>query len=372
MPRAKLKGGSGGQLDTRDLSTRRLINQQIAGTGFTSVQALVGWMGAVQAQDYAMAKWALGTRLPGSTDGSVEQAIDKGEIIRTHVLRPTWHFVSAQDVYWMLELTGPRIRARLTPREKYLGLAPAMIARSNAVIERALRDGQHLTRDELVAELKRNKLPTTEYRDGHLIGRAELEGIICSGATKDKKPTYALLSERVPNKQVPGPEEALARLAHKYFSSHGPATIHDFAWWSGLPVSEARRALELTDSEFNCATYDGVTYWFPDSSAGLPNKSQSVHVLPAFDEYIVSYQDRRAVLMRVGDKNAVTAGGVFRPIIVVDGQVTGIWKRQIEKERVTVKLDFFDAPGKATIRLIEKAFAPFARFVGKPEVEFIT
>jgi hypothetical protein len=366
MPRAKLNGRKL-SFDADAIPARRLVNQHIAGTRFETARELVAFMGAVQAQDYAMAKWALGARLPGSTDDLIDEAIDKGEIIRTHVMRPTWHFVPAEDVYWMLDLTARHIRATTSSRERQLGLTADMFTKSNVVIEKALRDGRHLTREELSALLGEAKLPTDDYRNMHLIDRAELDGIICSGANRGKKRTYALLSERVPKKKVLDREEALGTLAQRYFSSHGPATVHDFAWWSGLPVTEARRALELTGSTFVSETVEGKTFWLSNSSR--PRKRNSIYVLPAFDEYIVAYQDKSSVLALVNDKRAISDGGVFRPIIVVNGQVTGIWKRAIEKDKVVVETEYFDAPDEATDALIKKAFLPFARFVGKKEVE---
>ena len=228
-----------------DIAKIRLINQQIAGTKFKSIKDMVGWMGAMQAQDYAMAKWAVGVRLPNLTDQAVENAINNGEIIRTHLLRPTWHLVSADDIYWALELTAPRIMDSLKSRHTELGLSETILTKSNTIMEKALMGGKHLTREELMDELEKAKIPTDDNRLSHLLLWAELNGIVCSGAIKGGKQTHALLEERVSKTKSMTKEEALANLAKKYFTSHGPAALQDFAWWSGLSVGDAKSALEM-------------------------------------------------------------------------------------------------------------------------------
>ncbi|HCT30673.1 MAG TPA: hypothetical protein DIW31_08030 [Bacteroidales bacterium] len=202
-----------------DISNIRLINQQVTATKFKTAKDIVGWMGAMQAQDYAMSKWAIGTRLPSSTIKMVEEAIDKGEIIRTHLLRPTWHIVSADDIYWLLELTAPKIKASLRTRHKGLGLTESIIAKCNTLIHEALVGGKYLTREELVVILQNAKIATNENRTSHIMLSAELDGIVCSGATKGKKQTYALLKERVPKPKSLTREQALEKIARRYFTS---------------------------------------------------------------------------------------------------------------------------------------------------------
>jgi hypothetical protein len=299
------------------LANLRLINQLIVKNGLVNPKGVADWMGALQAQDYGMAKWAIGLRLQNSTDKQVETAIDHAEIIRTHVLRPTWHFVSADNVYWMHELTSPHIKASLKFRHRQLGLSESILKKSNKTIENALSGGKHLTREELILELKKVKIPLTENRASHLLLWAELEGITCSGATKGGKQTYAILEEWVPKKKDWTHEEALANLASKYFSSHGPATLNDFTWWSGLSVHEARCALESTGSKFASKEIDGKTYWFTEINS-LPGINQEeVYCLPAYDEFLIGYEDRTAVLTYEEFKKTVSNNGIFRPTIIV-------------------------------------------------------
>ena len=352
-------------MNLTDIAKIRLISQQIAGTKFKTAKDIVAWMGAMQAQDYAMVKWAIGVRLPNATDRVLETAIDNGEIIRTHLLRPTWHLVSADDIYWMLELTAPQIKASLKSRHNELELSEAIFTKSNASIEKALRDGKQLTREELIAKLGKAKIATDDNRSSHLLLRAELDGIVCSGATKGGKQTCALLAARVPKTKPLTKEEALAKLAKKYFTSHCPATLQDFVWWSGLSVGEAKHALEMIKADFVSETIDAQTYWLADFFSIPKAGKESVYLLPAFDEFIISYKDRSASLPFENHNKTISNNGIFRPVIVVNGQVTGIWKRTIKKDQVMVETEFFKQPNKATKSLVEKAAIQFGDFLEK-------
>jgi hypothetical protein len=342
----------------------RLINQQIVRSKCETAKDVVDWMGAMQAQDYAMAKWAIGVRLPEATDRLVETALDNGEIIRTHMLRPTWHFISADDIYWMLALRGAGIKAAIRPRAKQLGLTEEIVAKSNQIMERAMRGGKSLTREEILSYLIKAGIPVDENRASHLLMWAELDGVICSGATKGKKVTYALLEERVLKTDLPSREEALARLAKKYFSSHGPATVKDFTWWSGLSAREASHAFELVKLNLNPETIYGQTFWSLHTPPLPPAVKDMAILLPAFDEFIISYTDREAALPLENFSMSVSSNGIFRPIIVVNGQVTGIWKRTIQKGKVLVETNFFQPPEKTTLALIEEAARKYGNFLG--------
>ncbi len=357
-------------MNLTELANLRLINQLIVRKGFSAPKDVTSWMGGMQAQDYGMAKWAIGLRLQNFTDKQVETAIDNGEIIRIHVLRPTWHFISADDVYWMLELTSPHIKATIKSRHTQLGLSESILSKSNRIIENALRGGKQLTREELVLELGRAKILLTENRASHLFVWAELEGIVCSGATKGGKQTYAMLDERVPKRKSWTHEEALANLARKYFSSHGPATLSDFVWWSGLSVHEARHALESAGSELELEEINGQTYWFKQISSFPKVDPEDVYLLPAYDEFLIGYADRSAVLHDKDFKKTVSNNGIFRPTIVVNGQIVGIWKRAIKKEKVIVETEYFNRIGTPIRYKIEKALLHYGDYLGK-QIEVI-
>lgn len=344
----------------------RLLNQQVLSQNFKTPKELVGWMGAMQAQDYQMVKWAVGVRLHNAADKNIESAVAKGDIIRTHLLRPTWHFVSPKDIYWMLELTAPNIFASMKSRHKQLEITDAVIKKSTAVIEKLLRDGNHCTREEIFDALEKAKTATKNQRGIHLVMCAELKGLICSGIPKGKEQTYALLEERAPKKNLLKKDEALAELAQRYFASHGPATVQDFTWWSGLSVADAKSALEMIKQKFISEKIGERIFWM-NTSSKLPKKTTTaVHVLPAYDEFIISYKDRSDVLTSAHLRKTISDNGMFWPIIVIDGRVEGTWKRKVEKDRVRIEPMFFQSAPVKIKTLVEEAFQSYGKFLGLP------
>lgn len=348
-----------------DIANIRLLSQQITGGKLKSPKEMAGWLGAMQAQDYQMVKWALGLRLPKSTDREMEEAMDNGQIIRTHLMRPTWHLVSSDDIYWMLELTSPHIKSAMNATNKMLELDGQIYSKCNKIIEKALAGGKHLTRDELMTILGKAKISTAGLRSIHIMFHAELDGIVCNGARRGKNHTYALLEERVPKVKSLPREEALAMLAKKYFSSHCPATLKDFIWWSGLPVKDARNALEMIKPGFISEAIGSETYWFTNSFSIPKTNNGSVYLLPAFDEFLISYKDRTASFPLGNHKKAFTSNGIFRPVIVINGHVTGIWKRTIKKDKAIIETDYFHPHDKKTKSLIENEAAKFGNFLNK-------
>ncbi len=347
------------------LGKMRLAGQQIALHEMKTPQQLVEWMGAMQAQDYNMAKWAVGLRLNNCTEKDVEAALDKGTVLRTHILRPTWHFVSSKDIYWMLDLTAPRLLTSLKSRHHQLGLTEKIFIKSNNIIERALIKERHLTRDELVYHLQAARIDTAQEKKLHLLFRAELNGIICSGPKKGKELTYALLQQRVTQPKKIEREEALAKLALKYFSSHGPATVQDFAWWSGLSLTDARHGVEMQKTKLLCEKIDDDTYWFSSSLNISSTKKSNAFLLPAFDEFLISYKNRQAVIDMEGHSKAVSSNGIFWPIIVINGLVAGKWKRTVEKDKVVIEKEFFTLQPKSNERLLKHAETAFKNFLNK-------
>lgn len=348
-----------------EISKIRLANQQIARKDFNTPKDIVGWMGAMQAQDYHMAKWAIGIRLPTATEELITAAIDKGEIIRTHLLRPTWHFVSANDIYWMLALTAPQVKATMKSRHKQLEITEEVVNKSKSVIEKAFLQGEYLIREELVSALENANIALGDKRAAHLLMLAELDGLIGSGATRGKKQTYALLEERVPKKISLTRDEALAQLARKYFTSHGPATLKDFVWWSGLSVKDAKHGLEMIKSDFISETIHTEVYWLPNAYSIPKKEEESVFLLPAFDEYIISYKDRSAAITFENHKKAVSNNGIFWPIIVINGKISGRWKRIIRKDTVMITTESFQPFSKEIKRSIEQQAIAFGNFLGK-------
>jgi hypothetical protein len=352
-------------VELKDISGIRFRNQQLSDSKFNSVNDIAYWMGAMQAQDFNMSKWAFGIRLNDPKISAVNNAIDSGEIIRSHLLRPTWHYVSAADIYWILELTAPRIKSTLKSRDKQLGLTEDVFRKSNSVILKSLRDNNHLTRHEIVSNLVTANIAVDDNRASHLLYRAETEGIICSGKLKDLKQTYTLLQEWVPHKKTLYRDEALKELALRYFTSHGPATLQDFNWWSGFTIKDSRLALESVKSDLCSDIIDNNTYWFACNTVSSEVNTGEVFLLPAFDEYIISYRDRTASLRLVNHKKAVSNNGIFYPVIVRNGQVIGTWKHSLKKDLVNFETNIFENNGFEMDAKSLKAFDNFAAFLGK-------
>lgn len=354
-------------MDFSEIAALRIKNQQLASTKFDTPKQLVGWMGAMQAQDYNQAKWAIGVRMPHLDEHQIEEAFNKGTILRTHLMRPTWHFVSADDIYWMLELTAPQIKSVLNSRHRELGITDLLVNKSYLVMEEALNSSefQALTREELIEALDKAGIPTGHQVIAHMMLRAEIDGIICSGPLKGKKQTYALLSKRVPQKITFPKEEALARLAKSYFSSHGPATLADFIWWSGLPAQSARNALESIKNNLLSERIASDTYWFSDPGVNAGKLTDSVYLLPAYDEFLISYKNRSASITANDHKKAISSNGIFRPVVLVNGQISGLWKKVIKKDRIIIETDYFRPHNDAEKQSIAKAAELFRHFAGK-------
>lgn len=350
-------------MKTADLIHIRLHNQQLAAGNFKSPAEIVSWMGAMQAQEYVLSKWAIGIRLPLSTEKLVNRSLDKGEIIRTHVLRPTWHYVAAEDLHWMLALSAPQQKQAMKSREKVLGLTPAIYNKSNKIIEKALSDGGHLTRKEITAILGKSKIDAKNEKGGFMLLRAELEGIICSGIQRGKEITYALLAQRIASGKSFPREEALAKLAHRFFTSHGPATVQDFTWWSGLSITEGKIAVESVKNEFESASIGEQTYYFGKDLQLPGEKKPSSFLLPPFDEYIIAYADRSAVINDESKTKSIFDNGLFRTVILVNGKALGNWKRVIKKDKVAIEMLYFKKPAKTTESLVKKAAKEYERFI---------
>jgi hypothetical protein len=343
-----------------DVADLRLRNQRITRPGPRRAEKLVAWLGAVQAQEYRPAKWGLALRsVPGTTDAAIERAIDRGRILRTHVLRPTWHFVSPADIRWMLELSAPRVHRTMSTYDRQMGLDADVMTHGAGVLERALGDHGCLTRRELGAHLQRAGLPGGSRELAHIAMYAELEGLICSGPRRGKQSTYGLLADRAPAAPRLQRDEALAERTRRYFRSHGPATIRDFVWWSGLKTAEATRGLEMNRARSR--DLDGLTYWTVGREAGGPPRPRAtVHLLPIYDEYLVAYRDHRAV------PRPAYALGNSQHALVVGRQVAGTWRTVPSAKGLGVDVRTLRRLTAAGRRGLAQAVARYSRFLGVP------
>jgi hypothetical protein len=309
----------------QSILSRRLANQRIDGPGCRTPEDVVAWSGAVQAQEFDPARWGIGLRMrAGATDADVARAVDEGRILRTHVLRPTWHFVTPADIRWMLELTAPRVRLRMATYWRQMELDARTMTRGTAIIERALAEGACLTREELAVSLRRARLPLVTFRLAHLTLYAELEGVICSGPRRGKQSTYALLETRAPKARQLDRDEALGELARRYLQSHGPATIRDFVWWSGLTTPDATRGVDIATARRE--EHDGRVYWTV-GAARPGSRPKRAHLLPIYDEYLGSYRDRNAIPHSASRITSAYGRPVnFQHAVIIDGTVAGTWR----------------------------------------------
>lgn len=353
-----------------EIAYLRLNNQNLTGEKNYSPREIAGWMGALQAQDYNMVKWAFGVRMQDPKKEIVDNAIDNSEIIRTHLLRPTWHFVSAEDFRWLHSLSAPRIKSTLKYRHDSLGLDNISLENSNKIISEALKGGKHLTRAELAALLKSEGISLDNNRSSHILLWAELSGIICSGRQAGKKPTYALISEVTGEAINKSREEYLGLLVRKYFSSHGPATLKDFAWWSGLSSSDIRTGISVAGDHLASFRTNSTEY-LSGKNNDLPEVSHSVLLLPAYDEFIISYADRSAVLTSDNKAKTISVNGIFHPVVIINGKVAGLWKPSAKKETIIVDVFLFNPVARSLKAKIEETASGYGSFLGKKaEVKF--
>ena len=354
------------------IATRRLHASGLLATRFVSPEEVVGWFGAVQSQDYPGASWGIGRRLgPGTTASVIDEAFDAGRVLRTHAMRPTWHFVLPADVRWILELTSPRVQRLNATYYRKTELDATTLAAAADVIARSLEGGRHMARPELARALEAAGIATDGQRLSLLVMYAELEGVVCSGPRRGRQFTYALLDERTGRARAPARtrEAALAELTRRYFASHGPAQPRDFAWWSGLTIADAKAGLAMAGPEIVHERIDGADWWWappPGGDPEIPAGGPLVHLLPNYGEYLGSYRDHAPTFddAMLGERWAEELFAAH--LVVRDGMAIGGWKREIRRHEVIVRPDVLvelDAAGQAAL---ERAAATYGRFVGLP------
>jgi hypothetical protein len=348
----------------KDLINTRLKNQLISDSKFSTAEQIVSHLGAVQAQDYYGSLWAIGLRLKNSSQESIEKEIVNRKIVRTWPMRGTLHFVTAKDVRWMLKLLAPRIFAGSKRRHLQLELDEATFNRSREIFIRTLQGGNKLTRDEMYSLLESNNISAAGQRGIHILGKLAMEGVICFGDRQGKQQAFVLLDEWITNFINLNREESLAEITLRYFKSHGPATLQDFTWWSGLTAADTRTGLELVKSKLEQEQYNGRIFLFSSQKIVKNSSRENSVLLPAFDEYLVCYKDRSDVL-DIKHKKHANAGGMLSPTIVVNGKVTGTWRRMIKNNKVLIEIFPFTSLNKKQHNKIIIAAEQYGRFINK-------
>ena len=350
-------------MDALGTVRRRLAAQRLTADPFDDAGEVVEWLGAVQAQVFDEAKWSLGERTRSCTDADVEAAFARGDIIRTHVLRPTWHFVARPDLRWLLRLTRPRVHGLNRYWYAQHGLDAKLFAHAHRVLAEALADGAPRTRTELAERLAASGIVADGPRLAYVLMHAELEEVICSGPRRGKQHTYALLDDRVPlsPRDELSRELAAAELVRRYFTSHGPATVKDFTTWSSLTVAETRAALERVGNALDVQVDEAGTAWYaaPPRGESTPRRGRTAFLIPMYDETIVAYQGLRVVLAQ-----PVPRPGLLDRAIVIGGRTVGTWKRSLMPPRVTLEAKLFAHLAGADARALDGATRRFGRFLG--------
>jgi hypothetical protein len=348
-----------------DIIRRRLANQRLVGTGHARAIDVIRDLVAVQSQDYFGGRWAIAQRMAGAgaTGAAIEADFNRGAFVRTHVLRPTWHFVAPEDIRWLHVLTGPRVNAIMGRYDDKLGLTPAVHRKCQDVFTKALSGGKHLTRQELKRELVRAKVRVVNGEAlARIVMRAEQAALITSGPRRGKQFTYALMDEWVAPTPAKSRDESLGELMRRYFTTRGPATVHDCAWWSGLTLADVKRGIEIAGRAVRREEIDGRDYWSVERD--VPRSKPSAHLLPNYDEYFIGFRDRSAIGHRIGSIESVTGGNaLIANVVAINGELVGGWKHKGEGRRASIPLKLIRLSA-AERKLIDAQIVRLRKFLG--------
>jgi hypothetical protein len=351
-----------------DIARWRLRSQHLVSPYAVSAGEAVGSLLAVQAENPSQSAWAVASRTPNPDQADLAALLDDGAVLRTHVLRPTWHFVLAEDICWLLDLTGPRVR-RVTSQQLRTvhGFDERAIDRAVGTVMAALASRGQLTRAQLGDELRERGIPGNGQLLMILLAHAELDGLICSGGVVDGEHTYALMSDRVPKPRRLGRTEALAELALRYFTGHGPATERDLAYWATLTLTDVRAGLEQVRDRLDSFQYDGRTFWHGPADAPRGPQEPGGHLLQVLDEMYRGYQDSRWVLDAAGQVPRTRESAIG--MALVDAQLLATMRRTISQDRVHFDLRPYRALQPPEIDALDQAANRYADYLRlKPQL----
>ncbi len=345
-----------------DILSQRLANQHMNSSKLERPEDVVRLLCAVQSQDPPGAKWSVGQRVAKATDASVEKAFSEGRFLRTHVLRPTWHYVLPSDIRWLLALTAPHVMALNAYMGRKEGLDDKIFARCHTLFARALRDGNHLTRTELGGVLARGGIVAAGFRLAYIMMQAELTGLVCSGAMKGKQQTYALLDERAPASPTMSRDEMLAELARRFFTGHAPATLKHFSWWSGLTMTDCKRGLAAARADLPDAISAHDVEWIGLRTRAERKRAVTAYLIPEYDESLTGGRD-------FGDIDTAKGEGTWTPFVkplVIGSQRAGMWRRTMSSSGAIIEVSLFAKLTAPQRRALETAVARYGVFLGVP------
>jgi len=345
-----------------DIIQYRLFNHQIAETSFTQPEEIVSYYAAMQAQDWSMAKWALGLRLPHLEEKNIEEKFNSGKILRTHMLRPTWHFVAPKDLCWIQKLTAPRVHQANKMYYTKHGITPKLISKTQPIIAKALAGKNYMTREEMNAHLVKNKITANLIQLTYILMYAELECLICSGPRMGKQFTHALVEERTPATKTFSREEALKKLTSIYFTTRGPATVYDFSWWSGLMLKDVREGIEMLGSGFVKESIDGKEYIFKPAPVPDLKVKQTTFLIPDYDEYGISYKDRSVYHHPKWKETEAMTNADYYHAIAVDGYFGGTWGKKTVSGAPKASVNPFKSLTAAQKKKVDTALSAYHQF----------
>lgn len=344
----------------------RVTNQLLSRSSFQTPAEVVSWLGAVQAQDFMGGKWAIGRRLQRCSEADIHSAINSKQIVRTWPMRGTLHFVSPADIRWMLRLLAVRMIPRMAPRFKQLELDDQTLKKGSQLLCSMLQGGNSKTREEIYTEFESHGIHTENQRGLHIIGKAAHEGLVCFGASVGKQQTFVLLDEWLPKSKEYSREESLGMIADRYFTSHGPATLADFVWWTGLSVGDARESVEIAKTSLSEVRIGNVSYWVGRDTPTASHATEGIVLLPPFDEYLVGYKDRGFVLEKSHDAKSESAiQYLLSPTVVSAGSVVGLWRREMKTETVVITVSPFRPLTNKEKQSLREDATGYADFFGK-------
>jgi hypothetical protein len=349
-----------------DIAHWRMHGQHLWGSPLKNPETVVRRLAALQSQEFHFAKWSVAQRAKGVTEAAMDKAFADGTILRTHLLRPTWHFVLPEDIRWMLKITAPRVNAVVAHYYRKLGLDEKLFAKVNSTFAKALEGGGQLTRKELGAVLERAGVTVDSSRLGFMMMRAELDGVVCSGALRGKQHTYALLDERAPKAKELDRDEALAELTRRYFTARGPATLKDYLRWSSLTAAEGRTAIDMVKSELDHDEVGGRIYWFEHSRRPERTSSKRIDLVQGYDECIMSYSESRDVLTSTAPGEGPGDQSPFIHAVLLNGRLVGHWRHVPKTKSVIVETSLYRPLNRVEMKALEAAVDRYADFKGVP------
>jgi hypothetical protein len=326
----------------------RLLNQQLISPQFTDPTEVVSHLGAIQAQDYRMMRWAVSMRTKRPSEEAFRKAYNSGEILRMHLLRCTWQLITAQDYSWMLELCAPKSIATLNGwmKSNKISIPEEELLPVQNIIEQTIGNKTNITKEDIADSLVQNGMQMDDYRISYHIRMAELNGFLISGDLHPSKATYCLASQKIKAATPICRDEALALLTTKYFQSRSPATLEDFEWWSGLNAKDCRRGIQLLGDRLHTESWKDREFYLLDSCRVQGFRKGCTQLLPPFDEYLIGYKSRDVVLPQEHRHHAHNNSGIFYPIIALDGVICGNWSPY----KSTLETEMFDADTKIDLK----------------------